>query len=204
MNGRKDVDWEAIRMAYRCHTPGNRLLADMHGVTEGAIRARAKREGWQRDLAAACRAEVRRQLAIMPLLLPLSDPAPALPKPAPAVRRLTLDELREVNREVIDAEIAKYREWREPCTLVDAFGRKIAAGWKPSKRDRDRERCGARTRAGGTCKAPAMWLKDRCRMHGGLSTGPKSPEGKAKSLAAAREGYRRWRAEQGAAAHTPE
>jgi len=28
-------------------------------------------------------------------------------------------------------------------------------------------RCGARTRAGGSCRAPAMHDKRRCRMHGG-------------------------------------
>lgn len=34
--------------------------------------------------------------------------------------------------------------------------------------------CGAKTRAGGTCKAPAM-ANGRCRVHGGASTGPKKP-----------------------------
>jgi hypothetical protein len=28
-------------------------------------------------------------------------------------------------------------------------------------------RCGARTRIGGACRAPAMHSKKRCRMHGG-------------------------------------
>ncbi|MBR1179489.1 hypothetical protein JQ617_36380 [Bradyrhizobium sp. KB893862 SZCCT0404] len=28
-------------------------------------------------------------------------------------------------------------------------------------------RCGARTRDGGTCRAPAIQGKERCRMHGG-------------------------------------
>ena len=28
-------------------------------------------------------------------------------------------------------------------------------------------RCGAKTRAGGSCRAPAMHGKRRCRMHGG-------------------------------------
>lgn len=37
-------------------------------------------------------------------------------------------------------------------------------------------RCGARTRSGGSCKAPAM-PNGRCRMHGGKSTGPRTPEG---------------------------
>src|SRR5262245_45330918 len=40
-------------------------------------------------------------------------------------------------------------------------------------------RCGARTRAGGCCRQPAM-ANGRCRMHGGLSTGPRIPEGLAR------------------------
>lgn len=43
-------------------------------------------------------------------------------------------------------------------------------------------RCGARTRSGAPCRAPAMWSKrtqryTRCRMHGGASTGPRTAEG---------------------------
>jgi len=37
-------------------------------------------------------------------------------------------------------------------------------------------RCGAKTRAGGCCRQPAM-RKGRCRLHGGLSTGPRTPAG---------------------------
>ena len=37
-------------------------------------------------------------------------------------------------------------------------------------------RCGARTRKGARCQGPAM-TNGRCRMHGGLSTGPRSEEG---------------------------
>jgi len=37
-------------------------------------------------------------------------------------------------------------------------------------------RCGAQTRRGTSCLAPAM-QNGRCRMHGGKSTGPKTAEG---------------------------
>jgi len=37
-------------------------------------------------------------------------------------------------------------------------------------------RCGAKTRKGMPCRAPSM-KNGRCRLHGGKSTGPKSPEG---------------------------
>jgi glucans biosynthesis protein len=42
-------------------------------------------------------------------------------------------------------------------------------------------RCGARTRGGGACRSPAVRGKRRCRMHGGLSTGPRTPEGLERS-----------------------
>ncbi len=44
-------------------------------------------------------------------------------------------------------------------------------------------RCGARARSGCACRAPAM-ANGRCRMHGGRSTGPRTPEGKASRTAA--------------------
>jgi hypothetical protein len=41
-------------------------------------------------------------------------------------------------------------------------------------------RCGAMTRKGMPCKAPVM-ANGRCRMHGGKSTGPRTPEGLERS-----------------------
>ena len=45
-------------------------------------------------------------------------------------------------------------------------------------------RCGAKTRAGGMCQNPAIGSRTRCKLHGGKSTGPRTPEGKARSIAA--------------------
>lgn len=42
-------------------------------------------------------------------------------------------------------------------------------------------RCGARTRRGTRCLAPAMRGRRRCRLHGGLSSGPRTPEGLERS-----------------------
>src|SRR4051812_14059413 len=41
-------------------------------------------------------------------------------------------------------------------------------------------RCGARTRGGKPCQSPAIRGMRRCRLHGGLSTGPRTPEGLAR------------------------
>lgn len=47
--------------------------------------------------------------------------------------------------------------------------------------------CGARTRAGSPCRAFAL-SNGRCKLHGGLSTGPRTPEGWART----RAGHRAW------------
>ncbi|MDR3671477.1 MAG: hypothetical protein P4L36_11560 [Holophaga sp.] len=41
-------DWEAIQEAFRAGAQSLREIAGKHGVTEGAIRARAKKAGWTR------------------------------------------------------------------------------------------------------------------------------------------------------------
>jgi hypothetical protein len=56
-------------------------------------------------------------------------------------------------------------------------------------RRKGRRLCGAKTRAGGSCQVRAEPGKARCRFHGGKSTGPKTPAGRARIAEAQR---RRW------------
>lgn len=57
------------------------------------------------------------------------------------------------------------------------------------------ERCHATAKSTGRrCRnkaEPDHWV---CKFHGGLSTGPRTPEGRQRSLAALQEGNKRWRA----------
>jgi len=46
----------------------------------------------------------------------------------------------------------------------------------PQGNPQDAPRCGAKTGKGTLCMGPAM-RNGRCRMHGGKSTGPRTPEG---------------------------
>ncbi|EOG1842526.1 hypothetical protein [Enterobacter hormaechei] len=64
-------DWEAIETAYRAGVMSLREIASQHGISEGAIRKRAKRDDWSRDLNAKIqqkaddlvrRQEVRKQV----------------------------------------------------------------------------------------------------------------------------------------------
>lgn len=65
------------------------------------------------------------------------------------------------------------------------------------ERRRDRtagaQQCGAKTRRGTACRCHVEPGRPRCRLHGGRSTGPKTAEGKRRSLAALKAGHRRWR-----------
>jgi hypothetical protein len=100
----------------------------------------------------------------------------------------------------LDALTKLNRALGEQRVFRDMDGRERIIGW--NERKRDRPKCGARTRAGGSCRAPVVRGKSRCRMHGGLSTGPRTAEGKARSFAARRAGHQRWVAERAAAKHT--
>lgn len=59
---KRSVDWETIEKEYRTGQWSNCVIAKNHGITEGAIRKRAKAEGWTKDLANAVRRKVRDKL----------------------------------------------------------------------------------------------------------------------------------------------
>lgn len=67
--------------------------------------------------------------------------------------------------------------------------------WFADSQTWDRLRCGARTRAGGCCRAQPVLdavtkspKNGRCKLHGGLSTGPRTKEGLQRTLEAMRIG----------------
>jgi hypothetical protein len=63
----------------------------------------------------------------------------------------------------------------------------------PKSGSRAPQRCGAKLH--GKLAACRRWPvpgKTRCRLHGGLSTGARTPQGKARVLAALTEGRQRW------------
>ncbi len=56
-------DWEAIEREYRAGALSLRTIAAMYGVTEGAVRKRALKLGWERALAEKVRKQVSEKLA---------------------------------------------------------------------------------------------------------------------------------------------
>jgi hypothetical protein len=52
--------------------------------------------------------------------------------------------------------------------------------------------CGARKKTGERCRSKELRRGGKCKFHGGLSTGARTPEGKAKAIAAMRAGHAKW------------
>lgn len=117
-------------------------------------------------------------------------------------REYTIDPDWEKLMHLSDEELERYFDDR-PSFTVDEWLDRVSARRKAKHCPRPGQKvarhaaipkwgrplCGAKTRKGSPCQAPAVWDKannrprnGRCRMHGGLSTGPKTPEGRARSL----------------------
>lgn len=55
-------DWEAIEAEYSAGMKSVSAIAREYGLTEGGVRKRAKRYGWQRDLSKSVRSAVQAKL----------------------------------------------------------------------------------------------------------------------------------------------
>lgn len=83
-----------------------------------------------------------------------------------------------------------YYDPYNPNKHIEGLFGKAQSQWK-----KDRLLCGAKCRSGNPCQAKVVVdsktsqpINGRCRMHGGLSTGAKTQEGKDRSKEAARRG----------------
>jgi hypothetical protein len=90
---------------------------------------------------------------------------------------MTSVELRRRFREYHEAHEAVARAWR-------ARGYQYPPPVFPPFPEECREMiCGAKTRKGTPCKRRDLYLSGRCKLHGGLSTGPITAEGRRRSTA---------------------
>ena len=76
------------------------------------------------------------------------------------------------------------------CAALQELGLDVNHAPLPRK---SRPACGARTRTGTPCRMKIEPGKRRCRLHGGLSTGPKTKEGRIRIAEAQRKRWSAWR-----------
>ena len=70
--------------------------------------------------------------------------------------------------------------------------------WYELGRNRSKPKpiCGARKKTGERCRCKSLHRGNKCKWHGGLSTGARTPEGKARAIQAMRAGYAKWLSEK--------
>ena len=92
---------------------------------------------------------------------------------------------------------ARGRAWAE--TLMEAERLALAASRLRAARieaeaaAKRRVRCNAKTRKGTPCRCQSEQGKNRCKFHGGRSTGARTPEGKARIAEAQKRRWAKWR-----------
>lgn len=93
-----------------------------------------------------------------------------------------------------EASGIKYGKVEKPKTsvrtpeLIDQYARANDFGlFQLTPRKKQSFYCGAKTKSGKPCRGKKLPHKNRCKWHGGCSTGPKTSEGKAKALANLRQ-----------------
>lgn len=58
----KQPDWEAIERAYRAGSLSVRAIAERHNISDTAIRSKAEKNGWARDLTDQVRQAAKSKL----------------------------------------------------------------------------------------------------------------------------------------------
>lgn len=56
-NNKRNINWEKIELDYRAGIKTLREIADEHGISHAAVKKRANRDGWVRDLSAKIKAK---------------------------------------------------------------------------------------------------------------------------------------------------
>ena len=98
--------------------------------------------------------------------------------------------VQEWERSLEDAPAGSWRRSAYQLAALEAHREKMRRADLQARSVERYLRCGAKTRRGTPCQCKPVLGKRRCSLHGGMSTGAKTPEGRARLSDAAR---RRWR-----------
>ena len=110
---------------------------------------------------------------------------------ADAVRRAV--DGRKISVDFAESARARVRFKKRPSFAVIErsgrwFERSLSGGITPI--------CGALRKTGERCRSKRVLKGHRCKYHGGMSSGPKTAEGLARTVTAMLSGLERWRAER--------
>lgn len=129
MARRSDIDWELIQRLYIAGQLTIRQISEQCGVSDSQIRARAKRDGWQRDLSDAIKSRAREKIARI-------DVSALIEKSAQESADESAETIRQAVEQAADAvagTVLRHRRDIEACArragrLEEAFDSLLEAG----------------------------------------------------------------------------
>lgn len=120
------------------------------------------------------------------------DRGPTLPGVSQANWELWVRERRFICPDTVDQRSCRAKKCLFGFHCRDMAARGLLGTGRPYPKD-ERPRCEAMTRQKTPCQMAVVPGKYRCRLHGGLSTGPKTAEGRARIAEVQRKKWEAWR-----------
>ena len=131
-------------------------------------------------LAERAAAKAQAKPAEPTILVPDSEPEPIEPEPSPEPEPIVIT--------VVPAPMPEPAEMNaNESPPAETKPRAPRLPPRPANPIPSNEICGARTKRGTICQSRTLYRSGRCKNHGGMSTGPKSAEGKARVAQNARK-----------------
>lgn len=139
MARRSDIDWERVQRLYVAGQLTIRQIADECGVSDSQVRARAKKEGWSRDLGEAIRARAKAKISTIDVSALVEQSAQESAQKSAALIQQAIEEASDVAAGVIIRHRADIRLQQERAgrleALFDGMLDKVPATTKDAESD---------------------------------------------------------------------
>ena len=121
MARRNDIDWERVQRLYVAGQLTIRQIADECDVSDSQVRARAKKEGWSRDLGEAIRARAKAKIATIDVSALIEESAQQSAQQSAALIQRAIEEASDVAAGVIIRHRADIRLQQERAGRLEAL-----------------------------------------------------------------------------------
>lgn len=121
MARRSDIDWERIQRLYVAGQLTIKQIADECGVSDSQVRAKAKKEGWARDLGDAIRARAKSKIASIDVSALIEQSAQESAQKSAALIQQAIEEASDVAAGVIVRHRADIRIQQERAGRLEAL-----------------------------------------------------------------------------------
>lgn len=137
MARRSDIDWERIQRLYVAGQLTIKQVADECGVSDSQIRAKAKKEGWSRDLGEAIRARAKAKIASIDVSALVEKSAQESAQKSAALIQQAIEEASDVAAGVIIRHRADIRLQQERAGRLESLFDAMIDKVPPTTKDAD-------------------------------------------------------------------